>query len=187
MSNKPLDRTTNTGGRFDYNSKLMGGMYFSGNLSQATTVSVADTDYRIGNGNASAPLYAVILPTSDFSVNPYWEITGTTSATQALKYVHGKNGVLKLDFGLSIVAGTASNYTIKLWKLPDQNVDVPPAAAVIPDGEHTIAVSVAAFRASLRISTIVPVSLNDSFYLTLANNTGATNTTVISSEIVFSQ
>jgi hypothetical protein len=169
-----MDRSINSGGRHDFNSKIYGGIYFEAN-TQASTVAAADTWYRIGQANAAAVLYGNILPTS-LGTNPYWTLSGATTAAQILTYT-GKYSVLTAHWGATLVAGTASNYVFRLVR----------TGVAVAGTTVGTAVSVATFRASLRHSIITTVSTGDTFYIEFQNNTGATNTTFISSEIVFTQ
>jgi hypothetical protein len=185
MANHLTQATINTGGRVDSQSKMYGGMSFTGN-TEATTIAQADTWYPIGTGNASHTLYTEIL-----DGDPYWILGGDETADQYLQFARldgstpvesGPEGVwLTVHWGASITAAAAAVLSLRLVKLTN-------SGSAVGVDVQTTSVSVANFPSSSRYTTIVQVNPLDKFYIELQNNTGAAaNVTVQSAEVIFTQ
>lgn len=166
MSGIEQQKTINSGGK--QTGKIFGGMFFNGNTTQATTV-VQNTWTRIGAGNASAPLFALvpiqpISAPSTSGVNDYFSLnTGTTAATQALWYRYGKRAVLTLSYSLTVIN------TVAMAAGVDASVRV---SSISSDGVTTTnyTQSVKAFRAAATLTAVshsIPIvaPTGDAFYL----------------------
>lgn len=185
MSNQPLNRSVNTGGRHDPNSKIYGGIYFEGN-DQPTSIPTAGEYVRIGNGSVGHELYTSILPAT--YINPYWELTNTEDVTeQELKYIHGKNSTFTVHWGLSIIIVDAesdpANFGFRLRRR------VSPGVAVnVTSGIKRGCACLSNFIFSWRFSTILQMEMNQSFFIDITNFTNSGDEVIVfDSEIVFTQ
>jgi hypothetical protein len=177
MSRRELSRTINDGGRIDPTSKMYGGIAFTGNTT-ATVIAAQNEGTRI----ISTPAYTTILP-NDF-INAYWELVGTSTPVQALKY-HGSHGWLTAHFGATVSTAAANDVVIRLVR---QSYAANGAAltpvAVMP---QTISAAVASQKFGGRFTTLIEVNPLDEFYIDVANATTIANITVFSSDLVITQ
>lgn len=177
MSRRDLSRTINDGGRVDPTSKMYGGIGFVGNIT-ATTIGVASTPTRI----ISTPAYTTILPGS--FINPYWELIGVTTPTQALKY-SGSHAWLTAHFGVTVATAAPNEVSVRLVRVSYDDAGAPLAPVAVMT--QLISGAVAALRFPGRWTTLLEVNRLDEFYIDVANITTGANVTVASSELIITQ
>lgn len=157
--------------------KIAGGIFYTGNTTQATTFGGGNTWVRVGAGNALNPVFAlqpiqpVSAPTTT-GTNDYFELSGSTAATQTLYYRYGKRAVLYCAFSLSLQDNAAMPPATGIL-MSVRVSSVTPAAVVTNIAQSVRTFTV--FAQASSVSHVFPIvaPAQEAFYLELNNIDGA--------------